>query len=1137
MNLLTYARDLIAYIPAKIAYERGFYEGGKVTNANKDFWNTNASFEDNASMDRDRLRARARWLSGNNAIMDNIDNAIINNVIGNGIGLQSITGKSTFDDAVEEKFKIWAKTPSVCDSTGRFTFSDMQRVILKSRMVDGEIFIYKRVTREGLQLQLIEADSLDGGRQDKGIETDTAGRPIKYHFLTSDNKKFIVKAEYIINYFQVERPTQYRGISEYKQAILDLKNFSAFQTASIQGARARANIAYVMENDGKPDPLGGNLKDKIHEVNGVSVLYVNKGEKLSKLDPDSVATDYIQFSENTIRLIATARKVSYELAFRDYSKVNFASSRASLLQDFKRFDQEQTHLMDYVLNDIFKTWLQTEIYRGEIKAHGYDKTPSKFEKPKWIMPKRDLVDPLKEITAIEKKIAMGITCETDVANQNGEDYEEILKKKAKEIELKKKYGVPDYSLIETDSDDDEDDDDYDEQLSGGESANDKKEKREMTKPNKKFKLRGQKRNREAETDIPPFSKREALKGTTQTRSVSVRVGKADDLPANTVSFVFVSDDNAGVRYDWGSGEHYIEVLDVNGATTSRLNTFFKNHNRDVDSAVGKVSNTRVVDGQLIGDVTFGTDERSQELFTKYSEGILTDVSVGYEIRDYEVKQGAENERDTVTVTDFDVFEVSAVGIGFDSGAKKRSDDNLGSPTMNEEELKRFKALTAMVERTADQTAELVKLQNKRDVEDKKASDLERQKLIDENNNLKRQADVAVLCNTHKIPTAERTAWLANVSVTADYARSLILDMKSKETPVVIGKQDTNERGSMIDAMVDGLALRVGAKIENPHADAEKYRYASLIAIGNALLPENERSFDPSSVAERSLVSGDFPLLLQSVGARVLTAEFEAQTGTFKAWMKEVDVPDFRVMTELTSSIGGGRLDKTLENGDLKELSGNEKAESWKIESYGNKFVLTRQMIINDDLGNFTNLIQTFSRMAMTTVNGLSYDLLQSTTYKMADGSGLYVASRNNASTSALSSEALSAGRLAMSKHTSIDGKTPLNIVPKYLIVSPALEVTAKEILGALSKVGADNTNVPNVNQNAYVLIVDPEINSDTAWYLLADYRTLKMGYLAGTNRSPVTKMNDSTITRTTYEGVFDVGVMVEDYRGLYRGNV
>lgn len=458
MNIIQYVRDFIF----KSAYERGFYAGGKITEANKDFWNGTSDFETTASPDRDRMRARARWLSANNAIMDNIDNAVINNVIGNGITLQSNTGKAKFDSAVEEAFKEWAENPINCDVTAKFTYYDMQRIILRSRMVDGEIFIYKKITKEGLKLQLIEADALDTGRQDGGIELDKSGVAIKYHFKDLNNKTFSIKAEFIINYFLADRPSQVRGISEYKQAILDIKNFSAFQTASIQGARARANIAYTVQNSGGGNPYGADMEQQIQSINGVSVMYMKQGETVNKLDPDSVATDYTSFSENTIRLIATARKVSYELAFRDYSKVNFASSRASLLQDFKRFDHEQTHLTHYILNNIYKTWLEVEILKGNIK-----RPPKKWMKPRWVMPVRPLVDPLKEITSLEKQIALNLTTQTDACMANGKDYEEVLQRKAKEMELKEKYGIPDITV---------EDIEYDEHMTGDESnLNNKKD--------------------------------------------------------------------------------------------------------------------------------------------------------------------------------------------------------------------------------------------------------------------------------------------------------------------------------------------------------------------------------------------------------------------------------------------------------------------------------------------------------------------------------------------------------------------------------------------------------------------------------------------------------------------------------------
>jgi len=146
------------------------------------------------------------------------------------------------------------------------------------------------------------------------------------------------------------------------------------------------------------------------------------------------------------------------------------------LQDFKRFDFEQTHLVDYILNDVYSTWLETEILLGRIKASCFEKDPFKWVKPKWIMPKRDLVDPLKEITAIEKKIKNNLTCETDVANSMGEDYEQILIKKAKERDLKIKYKLPlgdEYAEDDNDSGKTE----VDEHQTGGESANNKKGKK------------------------------------------------------------------------------------------------------------------------------------------------------------------------------------------------------------------------------------------------------------------------------------------------------------------------------------------------------------------------------------------------------------------------------------------------------------------------------------------------------------------------------------------------------------------------------------------------------------------------------------------------------------------------------------
>ena len=439
--------------------KRSFYEGGKRTLKNRDFYNATSPFENTAALDRDTMRARARWLHENNPIMANIDKAILNNVIGRGIGLQSKTGNKRLDDAIEKRFKEWCNS---CDITGRLNFFDMQRLILESRMVDGEIYIYKKITQDGLKLQLIEADSLYVGNGNNGVTIDENGKPTTYHFSVLQNvnqtayqstKTIDIPANQIINYFRIERPTQYRGVSEYKQAILDIKNFSAFQSATVQSARANAEIAYTVETERSNEIFGTATHDdeELQEINGLMVYYLRPGEKVSRHNTNAGGAGYGEFITNTVRMIATARNISYELAFRDYSQVNFASSRASLIQDNKRFDYEQSHLETYFLNNIFKEWLEIEVMSGRIKipTQKWINNKTDYIQPRWSYPKREWVNPMQDMKAIATEIELNLTTMTDLAHERGRDFEEILITKQKEQELLKKYNLVQEEVVKS----------------------------------------------------------------------------------------------------------------------------------------------------------------------------------------------------------------------------------------------------------------------------------------------------------------------------------------------------------------------------------------------------------------------------------------------------------------------------------------------------------------------------------------------------------------------------------------------------------------------------------------------------------------------------------------------------------------
>lgn len=136
----------------------------------------------------------------------------------------------------------------------------------------------------------------------------------------------------------------------------------------------------------------------------------------------------------------------------------------------------------------------------------------------------------------------------------------------------------------------------------------------------------------------------------------------------TLSFTMVSNSNACLRFDWELGE-YIEELDVKGAKFSALKTLFKDHNLSVDNAIARIENVRIENDELVCDCVFGKDEKSLEIFKKYQDGILSDVSIGYRVLKQSIDKQSSPKK--VLVTEFEIFELSAVWKGADKNANKR----------------------------------------------------------------------------------------------------------------------------------------------------------------------------------------------------------------------------------------------------------------------------------------------------------------------------------------------------------------------------------------------------------------------------------------------------------------------------------
>lgn len=149
------------------------------------------------------------------------------------------------------------------------------------------------------------------------------------------------------------------------------------------------------------------------------------------------------------------------------------------------------------------------------------------------------------------------------------------------------------------------------------------------------------------------------------RKASFSGAFSDENDGELMRFCIVSKNNDYKRFDWESGKFYTERLDVKGADVSELKTLFKDHEPSVDNAIGAVVRTEIINDELFAFVKFASDEDSQKIARKYSDGILSDVSIGYTI------SKLEKSDDVWTAKAFKIHELSAVWKGADKGAKMR----------------------------------------------------------------------------------------------------------------------------------------------------------------------------------------------------------------------------------------------------------------------------------------------------------------------------------------------------------------------------------------------------------------------------------------------------------------------------------
>jgi HK97 family phage prohead protease len=289
----------------------------------------------------------------------------------------------------------------------------------------------------------------------------------------------------------------------------------------------------------------------------------------------------------------------------------------------------------------------------------------------------------------------------------------------------------------------------------------------------------------------------------------------------------------------------------------------------------------------------------------------------------------------------------------------------------------------------------------------------------------------------------------------------------------------------------------------------------------------------SEIVERALhTTSDFSLVISTVGQTVLAKSYKAVPSALKSVAHRSTAKDFKDKTTARLS-GFSDLEKVNEHGEFTRGTFEEGAERYRLITYGKVFGMTRQMIINDDLGAFANVTrelgQTIARLEATVLSSL----LKSNP-KMSDNTAVFHADHKNLASSgaALDETSLSAARLAMGKQVGLAGEL-IDVVPAYLVVSLDNQTKAEKLLAAIQPTTSDDVN-PFAGR--LKLAVDRRLDA-APWYLVADPNltpSLEYAYLEGVEGPEFFTKEGFDIDGVETKVRLDFGAGWIDHRGWYR---
>lgn len=384
------------------------------------------------------------------------------------------------------------------DVSCQLSMSQQMRLGLRHKLIDGEdLFVAhwmpERIGRGAATYAtaflLVDPDRLSNPYQmvdtkylRGGVEIDEDGVPIAYHIRKAHQNDWYNAAESmvwervarldpdgwrrVIHDFERDRAGQNRGIGIFTPVLAHAKMLARYYGVELQAATVATifgtyvtspydpkMVESAMDSDGEELGFYQDLradwsKERPAMLNGVRIPTLAPGETINQVQAAHPHDGFADFAHEMLRSIAAALGVSAEQITQDWSKTNYSSARAALLESWKTLSRRSAEFKMGTATPIYASWLQEVLERGDLddvlprNAPDFIEAATAYSRCDWLGVARGWVDPVKEKQGAILGLDGGLSTLKRECAEQGLDYEEVIQQRAIEVRMFKEAGLP-----------------------------------------------------------------------------------------------------------------------------------------------------------------------------------------------------------------------------------------------------------------------------------------------------------------------------------------------------------------------------------------------------------------------------------------------------------------------------------------------------------------------------------------------------------------------------------------------------------------------------------------------------------------------------------------------------------------------